>query len=104
MKGKSYTEEEIILCTYIALYGRRDFKEEDIVPIERRSLSSIKMKVQNICAMLKEEGKSFSKECSPLSGKPRGEKGRRTNWEWVEKYEKMSKADLLSRCKKILNN
>lgn len=49
-----YTEKEIVVCTYIARFGRNDFNENDIVKIKSRSLSSIKMKVQNIAAMIDE--------------------------------------------------
>jgi hypothetical protein len=40
-----YTVNEIIVCAYIARFGRNDFKESDVVRIKNRSLSSIKMKV-----------------------------------------------------------
>jgi hypothetical protein len=74
-----YTENEIIVCAYIARFGRNDFNEEDIVNLENRSLSSIRMKVQNIAAMLEEEGIKHSEEVSKLTGLPAGQKGRRTN-------------------------
>ncbi len=105
MNKKYYTEEEIMLCTYIALYGRNNFTEQEITKLQNRSLASVKMKVQNICAMLKEEGKKFSSQCT-LSGKPPGESGRRTNWKWVKKYlpEEIEKECLLELSKNILSN
>jgi hypothetical protein len=60
------------------------------------------MKVQNIAAMLKEEGYKHSDEVSCLSGVPAGEQGRRTNWDIVETLANTDKDVLLKRCKTIL--
>ena len=100
----SYTENEIIVCAYIARFGRDDFKESDVVRIKNRSLSSIKMKVQNIAAMLDEEGFSYSQKVSRLSGLPTGQTGRRTNWDIVKQYTNMPKAVHKSRCDEIFLN
>ena len=43
MKRNFYTKEEIILCTYIARFGRENFNENDIHRLNERSVSSIKM-------------------------------------------------------------
>ena len=56
MKRNLFTKEEIILCTYISRFGKKEFDEENISKLKNRSVSSIKMKVQNIAAMLDEEG------------------------------------------------
>lgn len=102
LKRKLYTKEEIILCTYIARYGRREFDENNIHLLENRSISSIKMKVQNIASMLYEEGFNVHHEVSKLTGKPPGEKGRRTNWEIVSGLTDFNKTKFLSICQSII--
>lgn len=79
-----YTENEIIVCAYIARFGRDDFNESDIEKIANRSLSSIKMKVQNIAAMLDESGVKTSDQVSKLTDLPAGQTGRKTNWDVVK--------------------
>ena len=82
MAGRSrYTENEIILCTYIARFGRGFINEELIRSLfDRRPLGSVKMKVQNIARMLSEEGYGHSREVSPWGG------GHRSNWHTVQRY------------------
>ena len=41
MKRNLYTKEEIILCTYIARFGRTEFSESDIHKLKERSVGSI---------------------------------------------------------------
>ena len=60
------------------------------------------MKVQNIAAMLREEGYEYSSEVSCLSGVPTGEKGRRTNWNIVANLTDIERGPLSERCKTIL--
>ena len=103
MKRNLFTKEEIILCTFIARFGRINFDEDDIQRIEDRSVWSIKMKVQNIAAMLNEEGYETDYSVSKLSGKTTGEKGRRTNWEIVRTLVDDSRNELLNKCQKILS-
>lgn len=102
--GNPFTEPEIILCTYIARFGRDTFREYDIVRVQNRSESSIKMKVQNIAAMLDEEGYEHSPKVSKLSGLPTGQKGRRTNWDIVKHLVELSKKELKEQCIEILEN
>ena len=78
-RGTPYSEPEIILCTYIARFGRDTFDECDIHKWCSRSLGSIKLKVRNIAAMLNEEGYDYDPSVKPLHGLPHGERGRRTN-------------------------
>lgn len=101
MVRKLYTENEIVLCTYIARFGRDSFSEEKIILLEDRSINSVRMKVSNIAAMLSEEGYKYSPEVSCLSGVPPGEKGRRTNWNIVEKLLSLEEHELKERCNKI---
>jgi hypothetical protein len=105
MPRNLYTEDEITLCTYIAIYGTNDFNENTIhTKYGIRSLSSIQMKIQNIAAMLDEDGITRYSGVKGLTGKTTGETGRRTNWDWVEKSIQFSKDNLLSKCKEILNS
>jgi len=100
---KLYTKNEIILCTYAALYGEADFGGiEKIESLENRSTKSIKMKIQNIVAILDEDGIERYSNVSPLSGRPTGQKGRRTNWNWVEPLTTDAKIKLLIKCQNIL--
>lgn len=98
---KLFTENEIVLCTYIAKFGRGYFNEKRITRLENRSEDSVKMKVQNIAAMLKEEGFSHSPDVSALSGVTTGEEGRRTNWDIVEPIAEISKEEHKQMCKEI---
>ncbi|WP_282148512.1 hypothetical protein [Algibacter lectus] len=102
MKRNLYTKEEIILCTYIARFGRSEFNESDIHKLKERSVSSIKMKVQNIASMLVEHGFEINPEVSKLTGKPNGEKGRTTNWDIVKTLTTFNKVDLYNQCEKII--
>lgn len=102
MKRNLFTKNEIILCTYLARFGKEEFNEDEISTIKDRSISSIKMKVQNIAAMLDEEGFDSSEHISKLSGKTTGEKGRRTNWDIVRTLTGNSKQELLNICERIL--
>ncbi len=102
MKRNLFTKDEITLCTYIARFGKREFDENDIQKLKERSISSIKMKVQNIASMLDEEGFETDDNVSKLTGKPPGEKGRKTNWDIVSKLAGLKKQDLLSLCQKII--
>ena len=103
MSRNLYTENEIILCTYLALYDTNAFSGTEIHNKFSRPESSIKMKIQNIAAMLDEEEIKRYSSIKGLSGVTTGEKGRRTNWDWVEKIIHYSKDELFSKCEAILN-
>lgn len=102
MKRNLFTKDEIILCTYIARFGKNEFDENDIHKLKNRSVSSIKMKVQNIASMLDEEGFKTNDNISKLTGKPPGQKGRRTNWDIVNNLTHLNKHEFLSMCQKII--
>ena len=92
-----YTEDEIILCTYIARFARSLINEELIRALfDRRSLGSVKMKVQNVARMLSEEGYGYSQEVSPWGGGPR------SNWYTVQQYADRAEPDFTARFKEIL--
>ncbi|WP_300462745.1 hypothetical protein [Desulfobacula sp.] len=99
-----FTEDEIVVCTYIARFGRENLTEDDVVRIKSRSLSSIKMKVQNIAAMLDEAGVDTSDQVSKLTGLPTGQTGRKTNWDVVKQYVILPKDEHRRRCNDILSD
>jgi len=59
------------------------------------------MKVQNIAAMLDEKNIQRSPEIISLSGKPKGESGRETDWPIVEKLVALDKRELWQQCKDL---
>lgn len=59
------------------------------------------MKVQNIAAMLREEGYRCSPQISSLGGLPAGMKGRRTNWDVVCTLPLKDRTAFLSLCNDI---
>ncbi|MBF4318667.1 hypothetical protein [Vibrio anguillarum] len=93
-----YTLPEIVFCTYIARFGRSQFDENDIKEFSGRSLSSIKMKVQNIVSMIDESGYQTSNQVSLLTGKTTGEKGRKTNWDDVHPLLNLGQSELFNKC------
>jgi hypothetical protein len=60
------------------------------------------MKIQNIASMLDEAGVQRYSDESPLTGRPPGESGRKTNWEIVEPLSRLSKQEFLEKCKSII--
>jgi len=100
MKRKLFTKEEVMLCTYIARFGRAQFDEANIHFLENRSLPSIKMKVANIASMLAEEGFETHQDISKLTGKKQGEKGRKTNWDIVSNLVDYNQQELYKICQK----
>ena len=103
MSKNLFTENEIILCTYIALYDAIAYNEADIHEKFNRPESSIKMKIQNIAAMLDEENIPRYSNIKGLSGVTTGQKGRRTNWNLIEKIIKLSREELFKKCETILD-
>ena len=98
VRRKPYTENEIILCTYIARFGRGLVNEELIRSLfDLRTLDSVKMKVRNIARMLSEEGYDHSQEVSPWGG------GHRSHWHIVQPYADLVDADFTARVKEILS-
>jgi len=104
MRGKKYTNNEITLCTYIALHEEGLITKETISRLENRSVASIKMKIQNIVDMLDRKGVSRNTTETPLSGMPPKQSGRWTNWDIVEPLCKLSKSELYLKSIKILDS
>ncbi len=93
-----FTKDEIILCTYAAMYGVEDFGGiDEIYSLQHRSISSIKMKIMNIASMLDENGiKRFNYDrVPPLTGLTTGKRGRRTNWDLVSTLYAIDKNEFL---------
>ncbi len=102
MRRNTYTSNEIILCAFAALYDVHEFGgAEAIHGLTGRSLSSIKMKIGNMAAMLDEEGIARNPHVSPLSGTPPGQGARRTDWDAVKQIAAMPKSQLQSLCRRI---
>jgi hypothetical protein len=102
-KRNYFTKDEIVLCTYAALYDATDFGGVSrIESITHRSLDSIQMKIQNIAAMVDEAGVARSSNVSPLTGLPQGQSGRKTNWDIVEPLCKLSRQTFLQQCRHVL--
>lgn len=102
---KLFTENEITLCTYAAMYDADDFGGIDaIYYLEFRSTDSIKMKIMNIASMLDEESitRYNYQTIKPLTGLTTGEKGRRTNWDIVKKLYPLDKDKFLELCLSII--
>ena len=76
-----YTEDEVTLCTYAARFDDAAIGGiEAIRRLRGRSAESVTAKIQNIAAMLDEEGIARENRVAPLTGRPAGQSGRRTNW------------------------
>lgn len=104
MAARNYfTRDEITLCTYAAMYQASDFGGESAIEkIAHRSRGSIKMKIQNIAAMLDEAGIPRMNAVAPLTGLPAGKAGRTTNWEIVQPLTKCERKAFLERCRDIV--
>ena len=60
------------------------------------------MKIQNIAAMLDEEGIERNNNISALSGVTTGQFGRRTDWETVSRLAKLEQNEFIMKCKNII--
>ncbi len=102
---KKFTRDEIVLCIYAARYDIADIGGIDAIhSLESRSLSSIRMKIQNIVAMCDEAGISRNPGEHALTGLPTGEKGRRTNWDELSQYSGVSREEHFHECQRIVEN
>ncbi|MDO6468565.1 hypothetical protein Q4498_10580 [Neptunomonas phycophila] len=102
MTRKAYTKDEVVLCSYIALYDGALLSEEKISGLEKRSKGSVKMKVQNIAAMLDDKGFSRNSKVSALAGLPAGASGRETDWDLVSEMINIGKSNHWAKCKEII--
>lgn len=104
MARTPYSQDEVILCAYIALYGRTILIEKKIASSFNRPEASVIMKVGNIVAMLDDEGIERTPGVSALSGKTKGEDGRRTNWALVKKMIDLGKDEHKRQCINIIKS
>lgn len=105
MPKNYFTDDEIVLCAYAALYDENEFGGVNgIRQITQRSLSSISMKIRNIAAKLDEEHISRNNQVTPLTGTPQGSKSRSTNWGVVEPLTRKRKGDFQAQCEEIIAN
>jgi len=103
MPKNYFTEDEIVLCAYAALYDEKEFDGvHGVHQLTRRSPSSISMKMRNIVAKLDEEGIPRNHRLTPLTGTARGGGGRPTNWEIVGPLTRKPQRDLQAQCQRII--
>ena len=103
-KKNYFTQDEIVLCTYAAMYEINDFGDSfKIETLTHRSKASISMKIQNIAAMLDEANIQRYNKIKALTGLPQGQSGRKTNWDIVVSIYKLPKQEFLKKCLSILN-
>ena len=95
--GRRYTCTETILCTYVARFGRDQFDEQKISEIHGRSISSVRMKVRNIAALLKHKGHEAWDGVAPLTGTGAGLSPRLTDWSVIREYADMEQAEFRDR-------
>jgi hypothetical protein len=105
MPKNYFTNDEIVLCAYAALYDENEFGGINAIrQITQRPISSISMKIRNIASKLDEERISRNNRVTPLTGTPQGSKSRSTNWDIVEPLTRKSKRDFQAQCQAIITN
>lgn len=98
-----FTSDEVTLCAYAAMYDADDFGGvQRIESLTNRSAASIKMKIQNIAAMLDEWGFERHNDIRALTGRPPGEAGRMTNRDQVKPLTSLQQPKFLELCNAIL--
>ena len=104
MPRNLYTKNEIVLCTYIAMYGIDNINYNDVSILNNRSIDSIKMKVGNIVSMLDEKNILRYSNFLGLTGVSTGKNGRQTNWSWIEPIVDFTQEELLRQCQLIISS
>ena len=103
MRKNYFTEDEIILCAYAAMYNEAEVGGIDgIHQLTRRSRSSISMKIRSIVAKLDEERIPRNPRFMPLTGVTQGKSGRPTNWDMVAPLTRKSQKDFQAQCQSII--
>jgi len=102
VRGPRYCNDEIIVCTYIARFRQPSSEAVEMFSrlFPNRSAKSIRAKIGNIAAMLRDEGLPHSWQ-SYLTGTTTGRSARRTNWEIVRPLTCLSEKDLLERIARV---
>lgn len=102
-KRNAYERDEIVLCAYAAIYDLDEIGGINAIhSLRSRSRSSIRMKIKNIVAMCDEVGRHRNPNQKPLSGRPPGESGRRTDWDLISQYFEVPRDEHLKECQSIL--
>ncbi len=100
--GALYDENEITICTYIARFGENmNISQYTVYKIHERSLGSIKMKIQNIVALLDKKNISRSPSFKPLYGSI-NQPYARNNWDIIGPLCELSKEELSKKCLHII--
>jgi len=103
MPRKYYTEDEIILCAYAAIYNAEALGGVEIIcNLTGRSVSSVLMKIRNIISILDVKGVIHSNSMTGLTGQTTGSKARETNWDIVEPLTRLSQQEHLNKCLDII--
>jgi hypothetical protein len=103
MARNLYTDDEVVLCTYAALYDADDFGGCDtITTLTGRKANSIPAKIRNIVATLDKYGIPRRMSWSAFTGTTTGRPARNTNWGIIEPLTYLSRESLLDRCLTIL--
>ena len=80
MTRNYYTNDEIVLCTYAAIYNANDFGGINVIcSLTGRSASSIPMKIRHIISTLDAKGIARFNSLQGLTGRTTGEDARDTN-------------------------
>ena len=99
-----YTSDEIVLCTYAAIYNVDNLGGYfAICQLTGRRVSSVKMKVRNIAELMDENQVPRFSSVSGLTGTTTGQPARQTNWDIVRPLTLLNKGTLLERCQGILH-
>ena len=99
---RRYSSKEIVLCTYIARFGRADFDETDINKLTGRTVDSLKRKIRNIAFMLDKDGFATSDEVAkaPVSATRTNLRSKRGV---VQMYAVVKQEEFLATCNELLN-
>ena len=104
MTRNYYTNDEIMLCTYAAIYDADDFGGKKVIcALTGRSASSVPMKIRNIISTLEAKGIRRFNPLPGLTGRTTGDDARETNWDVIEPLTRLSKAALLQRCLDVID-
>jgi hypothetical protein len=103
MARSTYTHSEVLLCAYAARFDGNAFGGVNAIrSLSGRSAASIVLKIQNIAAMLDEQGIPRSSDVPALTGLPAGQRGRRTNWDVVSRLVELPQHVHLDLCRQAL--
>lgn len=103
MPGRRFERQEVIVCAYVAMYG-----DEDLGGLARaaeslnRDAGSLRLKVQNIVAMLDVRGLPRNPTTRPLAGRTTGRPPHDTDWVVIEPFTRILRNEHLAVCRLYL--